>query len=104
EAHRALAGIIGGNLVVADHAHDRAQVDDAGAAAHILAACRHHRHEMLGAEEHAIDIDRHDPPPAFHRQAFDRPGEIGAGIVDEDVEPAVTIAHKIARALPVALD
>ena len=60
-----------------------------------------HRHEGLHPQEHAIDVDVHDPPPAFHGEAFDRPGQVDPGVVDEDVKLAVAALHGIARALPV---
>ena len=51
----------------------------------------HRRQRMLGAEEAAGDIDVHLPVPLFQRHIGNQAGGADAGVVHENVEPAIEI-------------
>ena len=55
--------------------------DDAAAVVHVL-------ERRLGGDEDAAEIEVDDAVEFFERGVFERLGDGGAGVVDEDVEPA----------------
>ena len=57
QPHAALGGVVGGEIVPADQARDRRQVDDRAAAA------LEQRKPVLAAEKRAVEIDGEDLPP-----------------------------------------
>ena len=68
----------------ADQPHDRGEVDDRP-----LPRRQHVAAGRAGAEEAAVEVDRHDLAPALGRQLGRRHARAEAGIVDQDVDPAV---------------
>ena len=63
QRHSALRGIVGGEIVPADEARHRRQIDDGAA---VLAQ---QRHGVFAAEESAVEIDRQHPPPGRQSRA-----------------------------------
>ena len=58
------------------------------------------RNRGLGAEEDAVRVDRHDPPPGLQRDVGDGLGPRGPGVVEEDVEVPVLRLDALHRLLP----
>ncbi|MNP27689.1 hypothetical protein D3C76_1206130 [compost metagenome] len=54
-------------------------------------------------EEHAGGIDLHDPLPVLQLGGFDRAGLQHPGIVEQDVQPAMTLAEAVHHPLPIRL-
>ena len=47
----------------------------------------------MGAEKDAVEVDGKDLPPLGERQLLERTMWVDAGVVDEDVDPAVGVQH-----------
>ena len=84
----ALARLIRGDAVpAADDARDGGYVDD-GAAARVA----QRRYRCLGAEKDALGVDVERPVPELHSSILQPDSAAAdAGVVDEDVEPAVLV-------------
>src|SRR5579883_2600774 len=97
-AHRALGGVVADmNAVLAGDPGDRGDVDDRPAALRL-----HVRDREFHAEKDAARVDRHQPVPGGGvEQILDRAAG-QPGIVDENVEPAISgsVASIAARHCP----
>src|SRR5262245_8776462 len=63
----------------------------------------HGRERAVGAEEAALDVDGHDAVPVLLAHLLDLRPQQDAGVVDEDVELAVSLERRGHRRPPVGL-
>ena len=92
--NRPLGRAVGGEPRDAGETEDRRDVDDRAARAH-------RAHDVLGAEEDAIDVDRHALAPALERHLRQRLDDADAGIVHQHVEAAEAVDDGRDRGLPI---
>ena len=102
EPHRAFGRAVGRRARRADQRRHRRDVHDrAPGLGFLRPGLLHALDGVLAAQEHAFRIDRLDPPPLLDRGALGRaPATRDAGIVDQDVEPAVARQHIGQQRLP----
>ena len=80
--HARLAGAIGHAQCGSPQSRDRRDVDDGAP------SVAQGRREGLRHQEHAVQIGRHDAPPALERRALDRAEVRDTGVVDQGIDPA----------------
>ena len=95
QRHAALGRVVGGEIVSADQAEHRRQIDDRAA---LLAQ---QRQRVFAAEKRAVEIDREHPAPGGEVGLLDAADRGDAGGVDQAVEPAVFCLDVGDDALPV---
>ena len=96
QPHPALGGIVGRQIVPADNAGDRGQIDDRAAARF------QQRERVLAAEKRTVEVDRQNPPPRGIVGVLDAAEERDAGGVDEAVEATMRALDLRQHPVPVA--
>ncbi|MNL23928.1 hypothetical protein D3C87_1453420 [compost metagenome] len=87
--HRALGGAVSQVIVTPGQGRDGRQVDDRTTAA------LHQRDAFATAQKHTVGIHPHHLLPRLQTGLFNRAGDQDAGIVDQDIQTPVALAHMV---------